>query len=949
MQRVCLASLTLAICICLAFAPSTSARPVAVNHLLQLGRQSLEVLQHNEARSFAQRALRAANQSHDISAQIQALNIISYVHWFQRKPSEALTTARNAQRLAHAKRDIAGQAEALLIMTRVHLDLNRLNEAEQAVKEALILSERVSNPLLLAQVYRLLGQTNSSRGNYEVAFGNYSRSIQFFQQAKSRRLEANALADRGLVRNAQGRLLDAARDYKLALDIQTEFGDYLNMSLSYTALSNIYRRLGNYSEAIRTSKKAFNAARQNNDRENLHATLVNLSYLYLALGDNQKAANYAEQALKESQNSQEQGYAFDTLSQAYARLGKPERALGYSQRAVQFFKQANEPLGMGDALVNLAARHAEMGHPQLALEHAHQALQQYQTIGAPDGEAFALLGIGKLQRQAHEPGALRTALRARGLARKVNSGLLNWQAAWLLGQVLDDLKEPYSARLALQDAIASIEQQRSGLQTDQLKLGFFETTQAPYTDLIALLNKQNHPEQALEMSERARARAFIDLLAQNLQDRTPLNDERLRSIKQLQENTALAQQDGSFKPAQQIALRTRAGQLLSILKATDSERASHLSVDPPNFEQIKHIAREQSTTLLVYQVLADDTGRWDGLLIWVVSPEGKLTTHLQELEDKPDFNLSVLLSQFHPVRGLQLNVEPRESDPLQAQKALNELYTLLIRPIADALPRDPRALVTVIPHRELFGVPFAALLDSDGQYLIDQHTLSYAPSIQVLDFTRQKQQRLQKLPPLNAALVMGNPKMPSTELQPLPGSETEARAIASTYRVPALTGADASETNFKQLAEGQSVIHLATHGLVNQREVLASSIVLSKDDKNDGFLTAAEVFELKLNAQLVVLSACETGLGALTGDGVVGLSRAFISAGTPSVLVSLWPVEDQTTARVMEAFHRRWSGVPLATALREAMLEMKNQGLGPAQWAAFSLIGEAGTIQERKQ
>ncbi|MBC8122284.1 MAG: CHAT domain-containing protein, partial [Gemmatimonadaceae bacterium] len=222
-------------------------------------------------------------------------------------------------------------------------------------------------------------------------------------------------------------------------------------------------------------------------------------------------------------------------------------------------------------------------------------------------------------------------------------------------------------------------------------------------------------------------------------------------------------------------------------------------------------------------------------------------------------------------------------------------------------------------------------------------------SIQVLDFTRQKQQRLQKLPTLNAALVMGNPKMPSTELQPLPGSETEARAIASAYRVPALTGSDASETNFKQLAEGQSVIHLATHGLVNQREVLASSIALSKDDKNDGFLTAAEVFELRLNAQLVVLSACETGLGALTGDGVVGLSRAFISAGAPSVLVSLWPVEDQTTARVMEAFHRRWSGVPLATALREAMLEMKNQGLGPAQWAAFSLIGEAGTIQERKQ
>jgi CHAT domain-containing protein len=185
-------------------------------------------------------------------------------------------------------------------------------------------------------------------------------------------------------------------------------------------------------------------------------------------------------------------------------------------------------------------------------------------------------------------------------------------------------------------------------------------------------------------------------------------------------------------------------------------------------------------------------------------------------------------------------------------------------------------------------------------------------------------------------------------LDPLPGSEREAIQIAKFFNTEALTGSQATKAAVMQKMQRSRIIHLATHGLLQDFKGFGvpGAIALAPsgkpDDVVDGLLTAGEIFDMKLQADLVVLSACNTGGGTITGDGVVGLSRSLISAGVPSVLVSLWAVNDDSTAFLMTEFYRNLQQNPdKAVALRQAMLTTMKQYPNPKQWAAFTLIGEA--------
>ncbi|NES01257.1 MAG: CHAT domain-containing protein, partial [Symploca sp. SIO1B1] len=292
------------------------------------------------------------------------------------------------------------------------------------------------------------------------------------------------------------------------------------------------------------------------------------------------------------------------------------------------------------------------------------------------------------------------------------------------------------------------------------------------------------------------------------------------------------------------------------------------------------------------------------------------------------------------------NQLPQETNSI---KRLQQLHQLLIEPIAELLPKNPNEHVIFIPQGELFLVPFPALQDNFGKYLIEKHTILTAPSIQVLNLTRKQRNRIGDEG--SQALVVGNPTMPAVSISPgkppqqlssLPGAEREAKAIAPLLNTQPLIGKQATETKIKQQLGKASIIHLATHGLLDEIRGLGSAIALTPSEQDDGLLTAEEILDLQLNAQLLVLSACDTGRGRITGDGVVGLSRSFISAGVPSVIVSLWQVPDGPTASLMTQFYQSLSSNPdKAQALRSAMLATMKQHPDPKDWAAFTLIGEA--------
>ncbi|WP_309143382.1 CHAT domain-containing protein [Nostoc favosum] len=271
---------------------------------------------------------------------------------------------------------------------------------------------------------------------------------------------------------------------------------------------------------------------------------------------------------------------------------------------------------------------------------------------------------------------------------------------------------------------------------------------------------------------------------------------------------------------------------------------------------------------------------------------------------------------------------------------LQQLHQVLIQPIADLLPTEDTAKVIFMPQGSLFLIPFPALKDYSNKYLIEKHTILTAPSIQVLELTRQQQATVQQAA-LQEVLVLGNPTMP-LHLRPLPGAEEEAIAIANLLQTQAITGGDGTKERIVNKMLQAKIIHLATHGLLDNDRGLGSAIALAPSDNDNGLLTAEEILDLNLKAELVVLSACDTGRGRLTGDGVIGLSRSFISAGVPSVLVSLWAIPDAPTASLMTEFYRTWQQQPdKAVALRQAMLVTMQQHPNPRDWAAFIIIGEA--------
>ncbi|MGB5896775.1 MAG: CHAT domain-containing tetratricopeptide repeat protein, partial [Geitlerinemataceae cyanobacterium] len=469
---------------------------------------------------------------------------------------------------------------------------------------------------------------------------------------------------------------------------------------------------------------------------------------------------------------------------------------------------------------------------------------------------------------------------------------------------------------------------RGGLTDDDNKISLFDKISLTYSNLQYTLIAQNKIETALEISERGRARAFVELMA-------------LRLSGQSQEE---------FIPPQ-----------------------------PLNLAQIRQVAQEQNATLVEYSI-AEDTYSivGDKLYIWVVSPNGEIAFRQVELSSLNQ-NLEDFITTIRANYGIRAGARPTLRPEYEAQvlaeakRQRTQLHQLLIEPIADLLPTNPEDRVIFLHQGELFLVPFPALQDADGTYLVEKHTILTAPSIQVLGLTRRPNPPAPfpsraggALLPSGATespspgrggvgegsvLVVGNPTMPTVQLlsgetlylSSLPGAEREAAAIAQFLGTEALIGDAATESAVLERLPQASIVHLATHGLLDDFGYgIPGAIALAPYGNNDGLLTAGEILDLKLNADLVVLSACDTGRGEITGDGVVGLSRALVTAGVPSIIVSLWKVDDAATSELMQQFYRNWqeSG-DKAQALRQAMLTTMQQHPEPSHWAAFTLIGEA--------
>jgi len=279
------------------------------------------------------------------------------------------------------------------------------------------------------------------------------------------------------------------------------------------------------------------------------------------------------------------------------------------------------------------------------------------------------------------------------------------------------------------------------------------------------------------------------------------------------------------------------------------------------------------------------------------------------------------------IRRLRASISKR----LDVQPLLNALYLRLIAPVASRI-RTPR--LTIVAHGALHYLPFAALMDGD-QYLVDRYAIRMLPSASVLQFLRPHRPN-----EAGQSLVLGNPDLHNPDMD-LPGAQTEAQTVAGLLSTPNLLLRDrATKEAFTRLAPAAKYVHVASHGEFDDRHPLASALLLSAPQGQDNRLTVSDMYELGLDAELVTLSACETGLGAVgSGDDVVGLTRGLLYAGASSVVTSLWKVDDESTGQLMAQMYRNLAKKAPDESLRGAQLDTRKKFPHPYYWAAFYLTG----------
>ncbi|MEC4867887.1 MAG: tetratricopeptide repeat protein, partial [Jaaginema sp. PMC 1078.18] len=790
--------------------------------------------------------------------------------------------------------------------------------------------------------------------------------------------------------NDLGELQQALDYYNQALSIVRAVGDRSGEATTLNNIGVIYSDLGEKQQALDYYNQALLLKRAVGDKGGEASTLSNIGVLYNFLGEKQQALDYLNQALPILRTVGDKGGEASTLSNiglVYSSLGEKQQALDYYNQALPLRRAVGDRRGEASTLSNIGLVYSSLGNQQQALDYYNQALPILRTVGDRRGEATTLNNIGLVYNSLGEKQqALNYYNQALPLRRDI--GDRNGEANSLYNLAASEYNRGKFATALphIEAAIEIIEDLRSKIGSQELRTSYFATVQnyyQLYIDLLMRLHQQNpnqgYDAQALHISERARARSLLELLAEaNADIRTGVDPELLEQEQNLlQQLNAVEHRryqlategysDSEINEikAQSQALLNQLDQLEAQIRINSPRYADLQYPEPLTLGEIQRQVLDEDTLLLQYSL-----GPYRSYL-WAVTKDS-ITSY--ELPSEGEIN--ALAQQFH--EQLQSPSAPNQDLALQ-------LSEMILSPVASQLG-NKRLLV--VGDGALQYVPFAALpapnapeTDNPLGYtpLLVQHEIVTSSSASTVAISRRT--LANRSPGSKMLAVLADPVFeendarfagvtarddeanPNLErsllgigeagqsLNRLQYTRDEAEAILAlvpeSQRLEALDfEAERELITSADLADYQ-IVHLATHGLLNEQNPELSGLVLSlfeeTGEPENGFLRLHDIFNLNLPAELVVLSACETGLGEnVRGEGLVGLTRGFMYAGAKRVVVSLWKVNDVQTSVLMTQFYERMlqeEQNPVA-ALRVAQLEMWEAGKSPYYWAAFTVQGD---------
>lgn len=738
-------------------------------------------------------------------------------------------------------------------------------------------------------------------------------------------------------------------------------------NLNHLATENYDR--GNYQEAEQLYERLLALSRDKNHGAGEITALSGLATLYGAVGRHEDAIKLYENllaAVDEIGNGGLEMQVLNNLGLLSAAQDAPDRAEMYHGRALILARHQNDRAGEALSLAGLGWADYQRTRYEQAQTRLMAALELSVQPTPVRGRILEKLGAVAYA-QENWPQAVAYQEEALNIAQKVGDVHAEARSLSQLGDALARAGEGDRAVATLFTALDLWDDLRDRLPNrDEDRIAMFETQETAYGTLQEILSDRGEIERALEVAERSRAQALRILLAQNGlgSERLPETSaavatvDDLRAVAREQQATLLfysildqvREENGLRKrvpyrlqcwvisPDGHIALRET---MITPDREIEKLRAEFLNPLTGSFEAFVSPRQEVFEPGDRVQLRGDGP---DSTLWTVVEVDVENGTVL--LSDSTRAEMITL------VQPLEMIAQPVSSQVRHQNYALRKLYDLAIAPIEDLLPEKDGSPLIVIPHQSLFLMPFAAFQNAEGRYLIERHAIAYAPSIQTLKLAddrakaiAQTGNRWQDWP-----MIFGNPVMPTLPTgirpSPLPHAEREAVEIARHVNAIPMVGRHATAANFFSYAPRATVIHLATHGFFNEQQGLDSAIALAPTEGDDGWLLAHEVMDQPLRASFAFLSACNTGRGRLTADGIVGLSRSFLAAGVPSMLVSQWQIGDRPTADLAIAFYQELSRQSnshephrMAVALRQAMLRQLRDYPHPHDWGGMVVIG----------
>lgn len=913
---------------------------------------------------------------------------------------QAVAAYRHAAELYASADDAFGEAEARANLSFVHQLLGETREGLKEADQALSLYRAFGGyPRGEAEVLVNQGAAYNTLGDKERALDSYQRALPLLQEVGDLRVQAILLNNIGTVYKELGRPAEALDYYGRSLPLRRQAGDLRGEGTTLANMGVVDRMLGERQKALDAYEDALALFRRAGDKERVAVTLQNLAAVYVTSGDSRRAIPYLEQAaetLRITGDRKTQANALNALGVAHRLLGEPAEARRCFRQALELWRAAGDRYGEGVTLGQLGALELADGQKEEAQRILADALEVRRSVGDRYGEAYVLSDLATLHHQlGNRERALEEYAHALELSRA--SGDLIGEAGVLhrLAVAAGEDGDLPAARRHAEAALALFESLRGKLAGPSLRASSFASAQQTYEvyiDLLMRLAEQRPGEGldrlALEASERKRARTLLDLVSEAGAGIRHGGDPRLLE----QERTlrarlgAYAQRQarpGSRQPTEREAAARELQSLLTEYERLDAEIRSR----SPAYAAL---TRPSPLTAAAIQDLLDpDTVLLEFSLgkersyLWAVTRRA-----VRGLVLAPRDRIEALARRLHELLQPAQQATAVASTGDKARSAeFARTAAELSRILLGSLPADlALRRMVVVAEGALHHVPFAALPwpgDRSAAPLVAAHELVSLPSASVLAGLRETNARR---PASRGVAILADPVfeaddprlhargagssrteapspaesaareiglVPQGRIPRLPFSRQEAAAIRAVGRPGrVMTALDFSASRERVLASDLAsyrIVHFATHGFVNDEHPDLSGLVLSLFDAHgrpqDGFLRLYEIYNLDLPAELVVLSACHSGLGReLRGEGLLGLVRGFMYAGAPRVLASLGRVDDRATAEVMRLFYQGLLRQRLspAAALRSAQLAMLRQQRWrePLYWASFVLHGE---------